>query len=117
MSPSAAARAARVSQISDEELRAAHRSVKAKLAVNFGELRTAFRKLDKDFSGSVTRDEAALALEELNVGVRREVLGRILDLADYDGDGERQGRTWRTATRRAPSARCPADLAHHVWHR
>jgi len=85
----AAAKAAAMGPfVSEDELRKAHSVIKGRLTTQFGELRTAFRALDRDGSGRITHAEAEGALETLNLGVPKRILGRIVDVADFDGDGE-----------------------------
>lgn len=74
--------------ISDEQLRMVHKVVKARLSTQFAEIRTAFRTFDKDHSGCISAEECTDALMSLNVGVPRKWIDHLVNIADYDRDGE-----------------------------
>lgn len=88
--PAAAAAAAVDTRpfVSDEELRKSHTMIKSRLSSQFPELRHAFRSVDKDGSGTISHEEAQQTLMALNLGLPQHVISRIVDLADYDGDGD-----------------------------
>jgi Ca2+-binding EF-hand superfamily protein len=86
--PAAAPSAASLPYVSDDELRKAHLVVKARLSSQFGELRQAFRTFDTDGSGLVSREEAESTLQTLNLGLPKRISSRLVDIADFDGDGE-----------------------------
>jgi Ca2+-binding EF-hand superfamily protein len=75
--------------VSDADLRRAHAVIKARLSSQFGELRQAFRAFDDDGSGFITHAEAEATLSgTLNLGLPKRITSRIIDIADFDGDGE-----------------------------
>jgi len=78
----------RMKGISDEQLRMVHKIVKSRLATQFAEIRTAFRAFDKDHSGNISAAECTDALMSLNVGVPRKWIDHLVNIADYDRDGE-----------------------------
>ena len=84
----APASARKVAYVSDEDLRRAHAVIKARLSSQFGELRQAFRAFDADASGYITHEEAEATLNTLNLGLPNRIVSRVVDIADFDGDGE-----------------------------
>jgi len=80
--------AAAAGSISDEQLRMVHKIVKQRLSTQFAEIRTAFRSFDKDHSGNISSEECTDALLSLNVGVPRKWIDHLVNVADYDRDGE-----------------------------
>jgi len=74
--------------ISDEQLRMVHKIVKQRLSTQFSEIRTAFRAFDNDKSGNISAAECTDALMALNVGVPRKWIDHLVNIADYDRDGE-----------------------------
>lgn len=74
--------------VSEDELRRAHAVIKSRLTTQFGDLRAAFRKIDTDGSGRVTHEEAVASLAVLNLQLPMRIMQRIVDVADYDGDGD-----------------------------
>ena len=54
----------------------------------FAEIRTAFRTFDKDGSGCISPEECTDALMSMNVGVPRKWVEHLVNIADYDRDGE-----------------------------
>jgi len=74
--------------VADEDLRRAHAVIKARLSSQFGELRQAFRAFDVDASGFITAEEAEATLSTLNLGLPKRIVSRLVDIADFDGDGE-----------------------------
>lgn len=74
--------------VSDDQLRMIHKMVKQRLSTQFAEIRTAFREFDKDKSGSISPEECTDALMSLNVGVPRKFVEHLVNIADYDRDGE-----------------------------
>ena len=75
-------------QVGDDELRRAHAAIKARLSSQFGELRLAFRAFDQDGSGRVTHREAEATLNTLNLGLPRRITQALVDIADFDCDGD-----------------------------
>jgi Ca2+-binding EF-hand superfamily protein len=84
----AAALTAKPKGISDEQLRMVHKVVKQRLSTQFAEIRTAFRTFDKDHSGNISASECTDALLSLNVGLPRKMIDHLVNVADYDRDGE-----------------------------
>ena len=74
--------------ISDDELRMVHKMVKTRLSTQFAQIREAFRSFDTDHSGNISAKECADALLSLNVGVPRKFIDHLVNIADYDRDGE-----------------------------
>ena len=74
--------------VSDEDLRRAHAVIKARLSSQFGEIRQAFRAFDADASGFITAEEAEKTIGTLNLGLPKRIVSRLVDIADFDGDGE-----------------------------
>jgi Ca2+-binding EF-hand superfamily protein len=74
--------------ISDDQLRMIHKVVKQRLSTQFADIRTAFRTFDKDHSGDISAAECTEALMSLNVGVPRKWIDHLVNVADYDRDGE-----------------------------
>ena len=74
--------------VSDDQLRMIHNTVKAKLANQFQDIRSAFRNFDKDSSGCISADECCDALMSLNIGVPRKWVEHLVNVIDYDRDGE-----------------------------
>ena len=83
-----AAAASKPKGISDEQLRMVHKVVKQRLSTQFAEIRTAFRSFDKDHSGNISASECTDALLSLNVGLPRKMIDHLVNVADYDRDGE-----------------------------
>ena len=71
----------------DEEVSYWFKILQEKMTTRFGELRRAFRTLDEDASGSLDRDEFKNVLVMFNLGIPPPIIEKIIDLADYDGDG------------------------------
>ena len=82
------ASAGRAKGVSDDELRMVHKTVKQRLSTQFSEIRKAFRDFDKDKSGCISASECSDALMSLNVGVPRKFIDHLVNIADYDRDGE-----------------------------
>jgi Ca2+-binding EF-hand superfamily protein len=74
--------------ISDEQLKMVHKMIKQRLSTQFAEIRTAFRTFDKDGSGCISPEECTDALMSMNVGVPRKWVEHLVNIADYDRDGE-----------------------------
>ena len=73
---------------SDEDTRKYHKVLKRSLETRFGELRRAFRLIDEDNSGDCDREELKGMLNAMfNLNIPDNVMDRIIDLADMDGDG------------------------------
>ena len=62
--------------------------IRTKMLDRFAELRRAFRTIDKDASGAIESKEMREILLTFNLNIPEKVLNKILDLADYDGDGQ-----------------------------
>jgi len=86
---SAAAAAANIKpKVNDEDVVAAHKLLKARLETRFGEIRRAFRLIDEDNSGTCDRDELKYMLNAMfNLDIPDPIMDRLIDLADFDGDG------------------------------
>ena len=65
-----------------------HKTLKQRLSTQFADIRSAFRMFDKDKSGHISPDECVDALMRLNVGLPRKFIEHIVNIADYDRDGE-----------------------------
>ena len=77
-----------VTKVPDDQVRHWHKLLKRSLETRFGELRRAFRLIDDDNSGDCDRDELKGMLNAMfNLGIPDAVMDRIIDYADYDGDG------------------------------
>jgi len=78
------------SDVPDKEVQYYHRMLKRRVENRFGALRGAFRMADEDASGTCDREELRGSLNALagSAQVPAEVLDRIIDYADYDGDGD-----------------------------
>lgn len=75
--------------VSPDDLRKAAASLKEKLLDKFGSLTRAFRAVDKDGSGTITRDELAQYLEVMNLHmtIKKDVLEGLFRLIDADESG------------------------------
>ena len=73
---------------SDDELRRAGRIIKNHMETRFTQIRKAFRTMDEDKTGTVSRDELKQVLMDMNLAIGPEVVSALIDLADVDGDGE-----------------------------
>ena len=71
----------------DEEVEYWFKIMQEKMTTRFAELRRAFRTLDEDASGHLDRDEFKNLLVMFNLGIPNGVMEKLIDLADYDGDG------------------------------
>jgi len=72
----------------DDEVSYYHKQLKRSLETRFAELRRAFRLIDEDNSGECDRNEFKTMINALlTFEIPEHVLDRMLDLADYDGDG------------------------------
>jgi hypothetical protein len=71
-----------------QELRDAQSLVVDKLMTKYSDLRAAFRALDSDGSGGISREEFTRFLHIMNAHIRKEVLDELFDLIDYDMDGK-----------------------------
>ena len=75
--------------VRDEDVQFHWKVLKSKIANRFAELRRCFRMIDEDVSGSCDRDELKFSLNAMwNLSIPEPVLDRMIDLADYDGDGK-----------------------------
>ena len=76
------------SRASDEEVYKHWVTLKRLMDTRFTELRKAFRLIDEDSSGTCERDELKFMLNAMfNLTIPENVMDRLIDLADYDGDG------------------------------
>jgi len=73
---------------SDDELRRAGRIIKNHMETRFTQIRKAFRTMDEDKTGTVSRDELKQVLMDMNLAIGPEVVSALIDLADVDGDGD-----------------------------
>ena len=81
--------AAAASLVSDEMVYHHWSLLKKLMETRFSEIRRAFRLIDEDASGTCSRDELKFMLNAMfNLTIPEDVMDRIIDLADYDGDGE-----------------------------
>ena len=73
----------------EEDVKYWHKMLRRCFETRFGELRRAFRLIDEDGSGDCDREELKHAIEMMfNLGIPEHVMDKIIDLADYDGDGQ-----------------------------
>ena len=73
---------------SDEEGYKHWVTLKRLMDTRFTELRKAFRLIDEDSSGTCERDELKFMLNAMfNLTIPENVMDRLIDLADLDGDG------------------------------
>jgi len=77
-----------VQPLTDDQLRMVHKTVKTRLATKFNGVASAFRDLDRDGTGTITPQECVEAMMRLNVGVPRKFIEHLVNMADYDRDGE-----------------------------
>lgn len=76
--------------VSQEELRKFQEQVKSKISAKYGKhaFTSAFKWIDADRTGSITREEFKHSLGTLNLaGVREEILDTLCDFIDTSGDG------------------------------
>lgn len=89
--------------VTQEEMRKAQTTIKEKISAKHGKhaFTNAFKWMDKDRTGSITREEFKQALYELNLGmaIRDDIINNLCDFIDV--------RTQAT-TKHAPSVQCPA---------
>jgi len=72
----------------DEEVYHHWLTLKRLMETRFSEIRRAFRLIDEDSSGAADRGELKFMLNAMfNLSIPENVLDRLIDLADYDGDG------------------------------
>jgi len=73
----------------DEEVSHYHKLLKRALETRFAEIRRAFRLVDEDNSGECDREEMKTMLNAIfTLNIPEHILDRIIDLADFDGDGQ-----------------------------
>ena len=66
-----------------------HKLLRNKLAGRFSSLRRSFRQIDADASGTCDRGELKFMLAAMfSLDIPGAVMDRLIDLADYDGDGQ-----------------------------
>ena len=58
------------------------------METRFTQIRKAFRTMDEDKTGTVSREELKQVLMDMNLAISPEVVTALIDLADVDGDGE-----------------------------
>ena len=76
-------------QASDDEVYFHHQQLKRLMETRFSEIRRAFRLIDEDSSGTCDRRELKFMLNAMfNLSIPDHVLDRLIDLADFDGDGQ-----------------------------
>ena len=74
--------------VTEKELEAAHDIIREKLQARFTSFRKAFKEIDENRSGRVTKVEALRMLMMLNLtNVREKVMNRLCDIMDRDGNG------------------------------
>ena len=73
---------------SDEEIRRAGRIVKNHMETRFTQIRKAFRTMDEDKTGTVSRAELKQVLMDMNLAITADVVAALIDIADVDGDGD-----------------------------
>lgn len=72
----------------DEDVRHYHKILKRAMETRFSEIRRAFRLVDMDNSGECDREELKHMFSAMfNLAIPEPIMDRIIDLADYDGDG------------------------------
>lgn len=75
--------------VSPDELRHAQKLINDKLTTRFSTLQRAFKTMDADRSGSISRAELEFTLEVFNLqDIRKATVDRLFSLIDYDGNGE-----------------------------
>jgi len=75
-------------EVKDEDVVYWHGQIKRLLETRFGEIRRAYRLIDQDNSGACDREELKHMLNAMfNLSVPDDVMEKLIDLADYDGDG------------------------------
>lgn len=73
---------------SDQEVYDNWLKLKNLIATRFSEIRRAFRLIDEDSSGDCDKKEIKFMLNAMfNLSVPDHVMDRLIDLADFDGDG------------------------------
>ena len=74
--------------VTRDELRRAHMTIRDSLFTKYGGFGKAFRFMDEDASGYISRAEFGEALFRLNLAsIRRPVIEAMLDIVDTDDDG------------------------------
>jgi len=70
------------------DVRAAQQRIKEKLLTKFSTFGKAFKFIDKDRTGNITREELELAMYELQLtsGIASDVVSTLIDLIDSDED-------------------------------
>lgn len=77
------------SEVSDETIHHHWTVLKRLMETRFSEMRRAFRLIDEDSSGACDRRELKFMLNAMfNLSIPDNVLDRLIDLADFDGDGQ-----------------------------
>ena len=84
-----------------------------------GQVRRGFRLLDEDSSGTLTHNELRSVLTMFNLAIKPHVLQKIIELADWNGDGaidyaEARPARARTRPHTPAHARTPASCAPHA---
>jgi len=74
-------------KVKDSDVEYWFKIMQEKMTTRFAELRRAFRTLDEDASGSLEREEFKQVLVMFNLGIPDKVMDKMIDLADFDGDG------------------------------
>ena len=76
------------------EMRKAQQIIKEKFSTKYKRLDSAFKNLDRDRTGTITREELLIGFSEFNLDelIRKEVMDTILDFIDIDA-GEPGART------------------------
>ena len=75
-------------QATDQEVYNHWFTLKRLMETRFSEIRRAFRLIDEDSSGSADKQEMKFMLNAMfNLNIPDHVMDRLIDLADYDGDG------------------------------
>tara|TARA_B110001452_G_C15213840_1_gene421006 strand:+ start:594 stop:1790 length:1197 start_codon:yes stop_codon:yes gene_type:complete len=72
----------------DPEVRRLWGMLSAKLKESSTLVQMMFRRADEDRSGKLSRFELHKVLHELDKGATHQTLGKLIELADVDGDGE-----------------------------
>jgi len=72
-----------------EDMRKAQQMVKEKILTKFSKFQEAFKFIDKDRSGTITREELMLNIDELQLGtmIKQEVKENLVDFIDVDDGG------------------------------
>ena len=75
--------------VREKDLRMAQHFVKEHFTTKFGRLTKAFQFVDRDRTGTITREELRLVIGEFNLtNIRPEVIENLIDFIDIDPEGD-----------------------------